>query len=43
MLKCKDCGTEAYLLNGEVVKKCECTCGVEAEIEAVAYGNGSLK
>lgn len=40
MYKCKECGKEAILLQGELIRACNCKCGVVTDMEAVCVGNG---
>jgi hypothetical protein len=39
MYFCSDCKKSAILVNDELIKTCECSCGVNANMEAVAKGN----
>lgn len=41
-LSCKTCGAKAWLQDGAVARECvHTTDGVTADMEAVAYGQGS--
>lgn len=39
--RCKLCGSKAEVSNlGVITRSCKCDCGVIADMQAVAYGDG---
>jgi DNA-directed RNA polymerase subunit RPC12/RpoP len=42
MYKCSECGKEVIVLEGEVIKACECEAPIIAEAEASMNGAGGL-
>jgi hypothetical protein len=43
MYACRDCGADAFLREGVVVRHCSCDAPVVAQMEAVARGESSAR
>jgi len=39
---CTKCDTPAEVVDGVVMKHCECECGIAAHLSAVATGEGTM-
>jgi hypothetical protein len=42
-MHCKECGKEAKIVEGNLVKECECKAPVIAEMKAEVIGEGGIK
>jgi len=43
MYQCSECGCKAQVIEGKVIRSCDHTAPVIAEMEAIAYGAGGMK